>query len=279
MTTTATDDRIRVYWQPGCTSCLRTKEFLTRHGVPFLSRNVITDPDAFAELSRFGLRQVPIVTRGDAWANGQVLSDVAKLVGVRLTDISRLPVAELRRRLDLVLEGSLRFLAQLPAHALKQNLPNRPRSYAELVYHIFNIADAFLEHEDDIPLTLESYNRVPPAGVDTHASLAAYAQDVTERLRAWFDGPGRKADWNARADVYYGEQTRHDFLERTTWHSGQHCRQLMWVLEGQGIAPNRPLGPELWAGLPMPEKVWDDEKPDPATRGRRTSCYGSGAES
>ncbi|MFM7422995.1 MAG: hypothetical protein ACKO54_25290, partial [Alphaproteobacteria bacterium] len=23
----------------GCSSCLRTKEFLTRHGVPFISRN------------------------------------------------------------------------------------------------------------------------------------------------------------------------------------------------------------------------------------------------
>jgi len=28
-----------------------------------------------------------------------------------------------------------------------------------------------------------------------------------------------------------------------------------------GIAPKDPLGPEVWAGLPMPEKVWDDEKP------------------
>jgi len=26
---------IKAYWQPGCTSCLRMKEFLTKHGVPF----------------------------------------------------------------------------------------------------------------------------------------------------------------------------------------------------------------------------------------------------
>ena len=25
----ATTERVRVFWQPGCTSCLRTKEFLT----------------------------------------------------------------------------------------------------------------------------------------------------------------------------------------------------------------------------------------------------------
>jgi hypothetical protein len=36
----------------------------------------------------------------------------------------------------------------------------------------------------------------------------------------------------------------------------------MWVLEGLGIAPDRPLPPETFAGLPMPEKVWDDEQID-----------------
>jgi arsenate reductase-like glutaredoxin family protein len=33
-------NRIRVYWAPGCTSCLRTKEFLTKQGIDFDSVNV-----------------------------------------------------------------------------------------------------------------------------------------------------------------------------------------------------------------------------------------------
>ena len=39
-------DEISVYWQTGCTSCLRTKEFLTEHGVAFRSRNVLEDDAA-----------------------------------------------------------------------------------------------------------------------------------------------------------------------------------------------------------------------------------------
>jgi arsenate reductase-like glutaredoxin family protein len=35
---------ILVYWQPGCTSCLRTKEFLAKHGVAYVSRNVLYQP-------------------------------------------------------------------------------------------------------------------------------------------------------------------------------------------------------------------------------------------
>ena len=72
------------------------------------------------------------------------------------------------------------------------------------------------------------------------------------------DGPGRDADWNAPANVYYGEQTLHQFLERTTWHSGQHTRQLMWLLRTQfGVEPDDPVPAAIFAGLPMPEAVWD----------------------
>src|SRR5215207_2248830 len=101
MTTGQTQaDEISVYWQTGCTACLRTKEFLTRHGVTFRSRNVLEDPAAFDELKRFGLRQVPIVTRGDEWVNGQVLADVARVAGIALGSHTILPVDELRGRLN-----------------------------------------------------------------------------------------------------------------------------------------------------------------------------------
>jgi glutaredoxin len=238
-----TDETIRVYWQPGCTSCLRTKEFLSRHGVPFESRNVLADEEAYAELARFGLRQVPIVTRGDQWVNGQVLTDVARIAGIDLGGVKLLPVDELEKRLKAVLAGAQRYLGQMPDHALTRMLPNRPRSYADLSYHIFNIADSFLEHDQGIPLTFDSYNRVPASA--EKGVLASYGRDVVHRLDAWFVGPGRSAGWNAKADVYYGEQTLHQFL---------------WVLEGMGITPAGPLDRETWVGLPMPEKVWDDEK-------------------
>ena len=52
----------------------------------------------------------------------------------------------------------------------------------------------------------------------------------------------------------------HEYLERTTWHSGQHVRQLVMVLDMLGIEPDGPAGQETFAGLPMPDKVWDDER-------------------
>ena len=90
---------IKAYWQPGCTSCLRMKEFLTKHGVSFVSINVLEDKAAIAELATLGIRSVPIVRRGTDWANGQVLREVARVAGVAWGGAQMLPVPELAGRL------------------------------------------------------------------------------------------------------------------------------------------------------------------------------------
>jgi glutaredoxin len=252
---------IKAYWQPGCTSCLRMKEFLSKHGVSFVSVNVLEDKDAFAELEALGIRSVPIVRRGKDWANGQVLRDVARVAGIAWGGAQVLPAAELAARLIEIQSAAQQLFAQIPDDKLGCMLPHRPRSYAELAYHIFNIADAFLEHEvQGLALKEGAYSRVPPPEMNSKAKILAYGQDVLERLRAWRDGPGRTTDFARKARVYYGDVTLHDYLERTAWHSGQHVRQLVMVLELLGIAPDRPPTPATFAGLPMPDKVWDDER-------------------
>lgn len=261
MTDATAAPEIRAYWQPGCTSCLRMKEFLTRHGVPFVSVNVLEDAGAREELAKLGVRSVPIVQRGKDWANGQVLRDVARVAGIPFSGTRMLPPAEMMARLNVIQSAAQRFFAQIPENKTATLLPNRPRSYAQLAYHIFNIADAFLEHEvQGLPLQEGAYNRVPPPEMDSKAKILAYGSDVQRRLNAWWNERGATTNFSAKAKVYYGDQTLHDFLERTTWHSGQHVRQMMMVLGMLGIEPDQPVGPETWKDLPMPEKVWDDEK-------------------
>jgi hypothetical protein len=253
---------IKAYWQPGCTSCLRMKEFLIKHGVAFVSVNVLEDQDGIAELAALGIRSVPIVRRGSDWANGQVLRDVARVAGIAWGGAQVLPAPELVLRLIEIQTTAQRLFAQIPDDKLGRLLPRRPRSYAQLGYHIFNIADAFLEHEvHRLPLREGAYGRVPPPEMNTNAKIRAYGQDVLARFQAWWKGPGQATDFSRKADVYYGDVTLHEYLERTTWHSGQHVRQLMMVLDMLGIVPDRPPTKETFAGLPMPDKVWDDERP------------------
>src|ERR1700737_59579 len=105
---------IKAYWQPGCTSCLRMKEFLTKHGVPFVSVNVLEDKDAFAELEALGIRSVPIVRRGKDWANGQVLRDVARVAGIAWGGAQVLPAAELAARLIEIQSAAQQLLRKSP---------------------------------------------------------------------------------------------------------------------------------------------------------------------
>ena len=92
--------------------------------------------------------------------------------------------------------------------------------------------------------------------MQTGADIARYGANVWKRYEAWWAG---LEDRNlARVlKTYYGDTVAHKVFERATWHSAQHCRQLVAVLERMGIQPNGPLTPEDLAGLPLPERLWE----------------------
>jgi hypothetical protein len=219
---------------------------------------VLNEPGALEELMALGTRQLPVVAKAGKWVNGQSLKAVADLLGIDLGGVQHLPQVELVRRIDRIVEAAGRFIAQFPEERLADLVPGRPRSYGQLGWHLFNVVDAFLEHENGMRLEHEAYNRVPAPG-SSRADILAYGEDVRRRFAAWWEKADRRPGyWTAKADVYYGDVSRHEYLERTTWHSGQHSRQLMWILEGKlGITPNGPLEDAMWKGLPMPEQVWD----------------------
>lgn len=218
---------------------------------------MLADAQALAELTALGTRQLPVVSKNGEWINGQSLKDTARIAGIDLGQVKHLPIGELYRRLDLVLEGAARFYGQFPDKALDEQLPGRPRSLSQLTWHLFNVADALLEHDAGIRLEADAYKREPRPGA-TRGEVLAYGADVRRRLAAWWVTAKERTDWMAKADVYYADATRHEFLERTTWHTGQHSRQLMWALaERYGVTVDQPFGPQMWIGLPMPEQIWD----------------------
>jgi hypothetical protein len=211
----------------------------------------------------FGVRMLPLVTRGDRYANGQSLRDTAELVGVDIGEQEMLPPEELARRIDIILTAEQRFFGQMPEDKMQGEVPGRPRSFANLAWHTFNVVDAWLEHEvEGIALVSAAYGRNAPKGKETKADILAYGADVQRRFKDWWETQGQYTDYADEAETYYAKQSKHDFFERTTWHSGQHCRQMMMILETFiGVKPIDPLPDSTWTGLPMPEKVWDDEKP------------------
>ncbi|MGJ3260261.1 MAG: glutaredoxin domain-containing protein [Rhodospirillales bacterium] len=253
---------LKVYWQPGCSSCLKTKEFLLEHGIPFESVNVLDDEEGFKELERLGVRLVPIVARGDAWANGAVFRDVAKVAGFEYGGHAMLTPEELKDKVLMILDAAARYLEQIPEDKLDEVLPGRPRSYRQLVYHVFDIPKVFLDRvEHDAPYTYEALISVLPDDMKTRQDLLDYGRQNRERFAAWWDREGETTDFKQPGKVYYGEVTLHEVLERTGWHSGQHTRQIILMLrEKLGIEPAGALEDKDFEGLPMPKNVWDNER-------------------
>ena len=176
---------LKVYWQPGCSSCLKTKEFLLANGMEFESINVLDDKNGFKELEALGLRLVPIVARGTDWANGAVFRDVARVAGFEWGGHDMLSPAEMRDRINGILSGARRFAKQIPEHKLDDMLPDRPRSYRQLAYHIFNIPDVFLDRvENDAPYTYEALASILPDAMTTKQDLLDYGASVQDRFNA-----------------------------------------------------------------------------------------------
>jgi glutaredoxin/uncharacterized damage-inducible protein DinB len=245
-------DNLRVYWRQGCSSCVKVKEYLTGIGVDFESIDVGVRPQAMAELAEMGVRTVPVVARGKEYVFAQALEDVSKFIGFEYR-ISRLPPEALMQKWLKVIAAAQRHALQIPRERLGERAtPGRDRSIRDLAYHVYQVPESFLECVENGAEDLTAiYNAPPPA----NAQVAPYGKTIHARLEAWWS---RLPDKSCKQAVktYYGERPLHELLERCAWHSAQHARQIVSVLEGFGIAAQPPLTDADYAGLPMPKGLW-----------------------
>ena len=251
----ASSARIKVFWQPGCSSCLRTKEFLTKQGIDFESVNVHNNPAGMAELTALGARSVPVVALAGRYTLCQSFNDVVKFLDLKTKLMDPLPPEQLISKIVLVLNSAARYTRQFNEEQLREVFRNRDRTPGGTAYHIFRVAEMGLEAAQGIELKFEGFNDVPPAHW-TAANIAEWGLQVRDRIVAWWSKQtDRKL--NYMVPTYYGQRTLHDVLERTTWHAAQHTRQLILMLESHGIGADRPLTADDLAGLPVPDEVWD----------------------
>lgn len=247
---------LRVYWRQGCSSCVKVKEFLTGIGVDFISIDIGVVPGAMDELRELGVRTVPVVARGKEYVFAQALEDVSRFIG-REFAAERLPPEALVKKWLHVLAAAQRHVLQVPrARLLERATPGRDRSIRDLAYHVYQVPESFLEavengHEDLTAI----YNAPPPAGVTSVGQVRDYGAGIAARLQAWWDALPDKS-CRQTVKTYYGARPLHELLERCAWHSAQHARQMIAVLEADGIAVDGPLGAADYAGLPLPEGLW-----------------------
>jgi hypothetical protein len=207
--------------------------------------------------NRYGLRKVPVLAKGDQYAMGQMLEPFAKLAGIPLANLERLSPEQLYRKYEMVFAAGQRYARQFPVERLNERvIPHRERVIRTLCYHVFRIGESFLETWDGAEYTTKIADNEPPESMRTGDDVARYGAAVWKRYEAWWAGLEDRT-LSRVLKTYYGDTPAHQVFERVTWHSAQHCRQLVAVLERMGIQPDRPLTASDLAGLPLPERLWE----------------------
>ena len=233
------------------------KEYLTTREVAFDSINVAADADGREALRQLGFRSVPVLARGDVGIYAQDLADINRLLDLDGDVSPTLSPTELIERYCRVLDKALGLALAIPAERLDDTLPGRDRRYLSLVNHLFAIAEGFAMLAEGANAGVTFTDELARAEPDPQRPLAnfpALCVNITSRLRAWL---ATNPDAGTSVTTYYGNKSLHNVLERCTWHSTQHTRQLMMVLSILGIEPANPLDDADLAGLPLPTDVWD----------------------
>ena len=219
----------------------------------------MNDTAGLERLLALGTRKVPLLARGERYVFAENLENVAQFVGLGSTGHEPLPPPELHRKWMHVLRAAQRYVRQMPDERLRERaIPNRDRAIRLVCHHVFRIGEAFVETMTQGTEYWEWHAQQEPAEgtMLTTDEIARYADDVIGRIEAWWttldDKSGRQP-----VKTYMGEQPMHALFERSAWHSAQHARQLMALLERYGIAPDRPLTAGDLAGLPLPERLWE----------------------
>jgi hypothetical protein len=221
--------------------------------VKFEGFDVEAEPERRRDLEPFGVPRVPATIVGDRVVHGWNPKALAELVGVSYEERKQLAPAELARRLDAVLAATQRALRQIPREHLGMKAPGRDRTVHQLGFHVFRLSVAYVDTREQGHLSEHVFEEKAPAEMADGHAVARYGETVRGRLAAYCARPG----WcESTVSTYYGPQSAHDFMERTTWHAAQHLRQIYWFLERMGVRADSPLTDADLEGLPVPNEVW-----------------------
>src|SRR3954469_4100515 len=170
-------------------------------------------------LSKYGLRKVPVLAKGDQYAMGQMLDPFAKLAGLPLPGADRLSPAQLYEKYGKIFAAAQRYARQFPAERFRERvIPHRERVVRTLCYHIFRIGESFLETWNGAEYSVKIADNEPPESMQTGDDVARYGESIQKRYQQWWAGLDDRA-LSRVLNTYYGDTEGHRVYERITWGS------------------------------------------------------------
>ena len=246
---------LTVYWLPGCSNCLRLKEFVEHSGRSFVDVNLVEEPAAAKRLRHLGVRP-PAVVVGDRAVRGLDLAEVADLIGYDYRPPAILDPAELTDRFETVVAALCRHTAQTPADRLDERLADSGRTVRFLVAHAGTVMRKFVEAAGADIFDGAATPPEPLASSAGPADLVDWATGTAALVTDWWIRWGHDDPFDRVLETTWGFRTLHEVFETAVWHTARHTRELATWLTESGLHPDRPLTDADLAGL-TPSSVTD----------------------
>jgi glutaredoxin len=247
---------LQLFWMPGCSSCLRMKEFVEKLGVPFVAIDVNANPSEAQRLAALEL-SVPAAVLGNSGVSGVDLAGIAELIGVEYDPPPILAPAVLKSRFDDVIDVAIALFGQIPPEGLDYKSPDRDRTLRQLALHIATIMRGFTVVEETNIYTA-GYEFMPDGVGDTGTTddLIALTAQTRDDFDQWWDQIGYDDAFDRVLESNTRSWTLLEALERSVWHTVHHTRQIQYFLEDRlGITPSVRLTEEILTGLPLPDGI------------------------
>jgi hypothetical protein len=222
--------------------------------------DVENDPGGLERMHALGARTLPCVAKGDQFIIAKNLKAVAEFVGASGPSYVLLAPDILFEKWNNILRAGERYVRQFPPGELNRSAtPGRMRPIRLLCHHVFRIGDGFLQSVIHGVQDMDSVIRGKPADdtFTTREEIARYGEQVTAALEQWWKGIPDKSCQRKIEITHYGVLTLNQLMERSTWHTAHHVRQLVDVLERLGIPPDGGFNRRDLEGLPLPKRIWD----------------------
>jgi hypothetical protein len=207
------------------------------------------------DLRAQGHLRVPVIMSGDRTVYAGNLDEVADFLGIGRTGHRMLPAAQLVEKYGAILAAVQDYLRAFPAQHIDMKVPRREaRDMRQLGYHVFAIAEDLMQVKDG-----DDYrqgNWPVPDSIRTFDEIVAYGDGIRQRLADWF-AKQPESVWSQTRTTSYGAYPMHFYLERATWHSAQHSRQIVEMLKFAGVDATNALSAQFFAGLPIPKNIWE----------------------
>ena len=231
-----------------------TKEFLSKHGVPFISKNLI-DPDIIKELAGRGFRTKPVTfIDGKAYQgyNPGVLSAALGLQGKTKETAS---TTGIYGRMDRVLTGWVRAVDQIPPEWRLYKAAESGYSLRNFVHCIRHLKGTMRARNSGTWDLKYHFGNNGWRKMKDFQQLASFAERVRQRFQRWSSTLTQDEEDQA-CDGFYGLASLSRLVEISLGYYAFHLRNLYGIMRNElGIEPVDPLDDKELLEIGIPSEV------------------------